>query len=85
MDKKEFDEFIKNNEGYDLFLHSYENLTEEQRDKSFNNACENDLAFKLLRICFKKLTEEQQIDKYVIKMLSWKPIKKTKTYKKQLT
>ena len=80
MDKKEFDEFIKNNEGYDLFLHHYENLTEEQRDKSFNNACENDLAFKLLRICFKKLTEEQ-IDKYIIKMLSWKPIKKQKPIK----
>ncbi len=69
MDKNKFKVTISNNEGYHLLHFCYNNLTEEQKDKAFDNAISNNQGAYLLNYCYSNLTEEQ------IKILTEEQIK----------
>jgi hypothetical protein len=43
-----------------LFKFCYENLTEEQRNRAFDNAINNNMGHHLFKFGYEKLTEEQK-------------------------
>ena len=60
MNDQDFKTAIENNEGYDLFKNSYEELTPEQRDQAFDNAIKNNRVYDLLINCSNNLTTPEQ-------------------------
>jgi hypothetical protein len=46
--------------GHHLLHFCYNNLTEEQKDKAFDNAINNNKGAYLLDYCYNNLTEEQK-------------------------
>jgi hypothetical protein len=66
MDKNKFKVIINNNEVHYLLKYCYNNLTEEQKDKAFDNAISNNQGHHIFKFGYEKLTEEQKKIKHIM-------------------